>query len=68
MGKTQYKRAREFLDKLKGEIGEEVKFELFLLEMRKELGADEKRTIKPYMQLMRDLTMVKEEGGLVIIK
>lgn len=68
MGKTQYQRSLDFLKVIKNEYGVQLHFDFFLNQMRMIIGADETRTIKPYLRLMVDMNLIEQEGETVRIK
>lgn len=65
MGKTRYVRAIQFINRLKSQ--KKLKFldKEFIVEIQKYLGADSKRTVQPYIKLMLETNLIKEEGEYV---
>lgn len=64
-----FKRAEEFLEEFKKTYGNYVEFDILLKEMKLKLGFDEERTIKPYLKMMNEFLLIKEdENGRIWIK
>lgn len=63
MGKTKYARAKELLTKIKEKNGDTVPFSLLRNEVLINIGADEIRTVRPYVKLMVDLKLIEQTGG-----
>jgi len=68
MGKTMYKKATDLLEGLKKKHGNRISKKLFLSEIQIQIGANYERTIKPYVKLMEDLNLVKEDGDHIDIR
>lgn len=69
MGKNKFDRAKEFLNNLKEKKGDALSFPFFLKEIKKEIGMDETRTVKPYLKLMLDFRLIEQqEDGTIQIK
>lgn len=67
MAKTRYEKAKELLIKLKEEHGEFIQLDKLLIDIRKDIGGDEKRTVKPYIKFMLDTELVVgTDKGLLI--
>ena len=47
------------LEKLKSENGVEIPFSLLKIEIIKNIGGHEHKTVKPYLKMMLDLEMIK---------
>jgi len=63
MGMTKYGKCKEVLKKLLKESGEEIGLVKLKHAVRKQIGADEKRTIIPSMQIMLDTNLIKDIGN-----
>lgn len=60
MGKTKYTTAKQFVSMLKAKNGEYIPFAIFIEEIRKVIGADEERTIRPYVKLMMETKLISK--------
>lgn len=65
---TRYDKAKVFLQRLKEEKGELIPFPLFLKQVKMKIGAHEKKTTRPYIQLMMEFDLIKAEGENVRIQ
>lgn len=65
MGKKQAARAQELLNEIVARGDRRVRFEQLIIEIKRNIGSDMNRTVKPYFALMRDLNMIQplEENG-----
>ena len=67
MGKTKYQKAVEFLDGIKKTQGATISFESFKNQAIMKLGADETRTLKPYLKMMAEFNLIIEAGEQIVI-
>lgn len=72
MGKTQTTKAEELIIRLIEQGQRKMTFNSFILEIRRSIGGDMKRTVKPYFELMQQLGMIqpveeKEERYVIIL-
>ena len=67
MGFTRYDKAKKLLERLKSVHSELITSQMLKQEIIKNLGGDEKQTIRPYLRLMFELNMIQEEGEYVRI-
>lgn len=59
MGYSRYDKARYFLKRLKETYKtDELLFDVLVSEIKKQIGDDEVRTVRPYIKLMRDHGMI----------
>lgn len=65
---NRYKKAVKLLEQLKSIHGELILAQLLKHEIMKNLGSDEKQTVRPYLRLMFELDLIEEEGENVRIK
>lgn len=59
MGKTRYQVAKDLLLDIKNRNGVTIPFKLLRLELTRNVGADKNRTVKPYLDMMLELEMIK---------
>jgi len=69
-GTSRYQRAYQVLLGLKESQGSSVSLNTLKSAVITELGSDEKRTVLPYLQMMRDVGMVRETiyGWEILVK
>jgi len=69
-GTSRYQRAYQVLLGLKESQGSPVSLNTLKSAIITELGSDEKRTVLPYLQMMRDVEMIKETiyGWEILVK
>lgn len=67
MGKNKFDKSKEFLELMKEENGSVMSFEDFKEEIMIKIGADEERTVRPYIKLMLELKLISSEGENVRI-
>lgn len=63
-----YLKAKDLLLELKLEKGEKIDLKVLINKIKLRIGADENRTVKPYIKFMLDMNLIKShsEGGLII--
>lgn len=70
MGKTQIVKAKELLNDITRGGVKKIRFEQFIIEIKKTIGSDMNRTVKPYFALMKDTGLIQpieEEGVKYVI-
>jgi len=69
-GTSRYQRAYQVLLRLKEGQGSPVSLNTLKTAVIIELGSDEKRTVLPYLQMMRDVGMIRETiyGWEILVK
>ena len=67
MGFHRYAKAKKLLETLKRKHGEVISGDLLKQEIIKNIGGDEKQTLRPYLRMMFELKMIEEEGKNVRI-
>lgn len=67
MGKTRYETAKKFIEIMEKNYGSLVSFDLFVINFKKMVGADEYRTVKPYMKFMQEVELIKGDGENIIL-
>ena len=59
---SKYIIAKKLLTRLRSESGEILPFNTLRIEIIKNIGADDRRTVKPYIQLMLETELIIKEG------
>jgi len=67
MAITRFSKAQKFLKDLQQEKGNLISFDDFRIEVIKKIGADEYKTVKPYLKMMTELKMISAEDQNVRI-
>ena len=60
MGKNRYSKSIEMIKGLKKRFGSSMSFETLKREIMIQIGGDSERTIKPYINFMIELNLIKE--------
>lgn len=69
MGANQYDKALRFIKKLKETFKtNEIDSDMLISEIRKQIGNDEKRVVRPYIKLMLSNKLITQEAGSNIVK
>lgn len=63
MPKNKYQKAKQCLDELKHQAGDNIPFSILKKSIMEKIGADENRTVRPYVKFMLDMGMIEQASG-----
>jgi len=67
MGRNKHKTLLTFLKALIEKKGNLIPFEDYLIEFKIYVGADEDRTVKPYLKLALELGYIEQQGNKIFL-